>query len=61
MILLYFIIGTLLLHILMMYVTRYIIKNKSEKHILRRTCDESGLISEFDEYTERECVTLCES
>ena len=48
MILLYFIIGTtLLLHILMMYVTRYIIKNKSEKHILRRTCDESGVISEL--------------
>lgn len=39
--------STLLLHILMMYVTRYIIKNKSEKHILRKTCDESGLISEL--------------
>ena len=47
MILLYFMLSTLLLHILMMYVTRYIIKNKSEKHILRRTCDESGLISEL--------------
>ena len=47
MILLYFILSTLLLHILMMYVTRYIIKNKSEKRIIRRTWGESGLISQL--------------
>ena len=31
----------------MMYVTRYIIKNKSEKRIIRRTWGESGLISQL--------------
>jgi len=47
MILLYFILGTLLLHVLMMYVTRYIVRNKSEKHILIRTRSDSELISEL--------------